>query len=66
MSFFKTLQVSERLRAQFRAEAYNFANVVNLGQPNTCVDCPGVAGRIFSTFQLAAPRQWQFATKLEF
>jgi hypothetical protein len=66
LSFFKTFNISERFRAQFRAESYNFGNVVNLGQPNACVDCPGVAGRIFSTFQLAIQRQWQFATRLEF
>jgi hypothetical protein len=66
LSFFKTFNVSERFRVQFRAESYNFANVVNLGQPNGCVDCPGVAGRIFNTFQLAVQRQWQFATRLEF
>jgi len=65
-SAFKTFRVSERFQAQFRAEAYNFANKVNLGQPNSCVDCPGVAGRIFGTYQLAIPRQWQFGTRLQF
>jgi hypothetical protein len=66
MSFFKTFNITERFRAQFRAESFNFANKVNLGQPNACVDCPGVAGRIFATYQLAVPRQWQFGTRLEF
>lgn len=66
VSFFKNFPITERLRMQFRAESYNFANKVNLTNPNPCVDCPGVAGRIFSTYQLAIPRQWQFAMRLEF
>jgi outer membrane receptor protein involved in Fe transport len=66
VSFFKTFTITEGFRAQFRAESFNFANKVNLNQPNTCVDCPDVAGRIFSTFPLAIPRQWQFGTRLEF
>jgi hypothetical protein len=66
LSFFKNFNISERFRAQFRAESYNFANKVNLAQPNGCVDCPGVAGRIFGIFPLAIQRQWQFATRLEF
>jgi hypothetical protein len=66
MSFFKTFAVTERFRAQFRAESFNFANHTNLANPNTCVDCPGVAGRIFGAFANYVPRQWQFALKLEY
>jgi hypothetical protein len=54
------------VRAQFRAEAFNLPNVVNLANPNTCVDCPGTAGRITNIFQLAVMRQWQFGLRLEF
>jgi hypothetical protein len=63
---FKTFPITERVRTQFRAEVYNLLNKVNLAQPNTCVDCPGVAGRIFDTFPLAVPRQWQFGARVEF
>jgi hypothetical protein len=48
MSFFKTVALTEKYRVQFRAEAFNFFNHTNLRQPNGCVDCPGVAGRIFN------------------
>lgn len=66
MSFFKTFAVTERVRIQFRAESFNFANHTNLGQPNGCVDCPGVAGRIFNAIGNYVPRQWQMATRVEF
>jgi hypothetical protein len=66
MSFFKTYPVNERLRIQFRAEAFNFTNHTNLGQPNGCVDCSGVAGRIFNAIGNYVPRQWQLATRIEF
>jgi outer membrane receptor protein involved in Fe transport len=66
MSFFKTFNITERLKAQFRAESFNFANHINFNQPNTCVDCPGSAGRITSMLGSANPRQWQFALRLEY
>jgi outer membrane receptor protein involved in Fe transport len=66
MSFSKAFQINERLEAQLRAESFNFANRTNLANPNGCVDCPGVAGRIFGTFQGYVPRQWQMALKLLF
>lgn len=65
-SLFKTINVNERVNVQLRAEGYNFANKVNLGQPNPCVDCPGVAARIFDTFPLAIPRQFQFGLRVGF
>ncbi len=66
LSVFKNFEVTDRVRAQFRAEAFNLPNVVNLANPNTCVDCPGTAGRITNIFQLAVMRQWQFGFRLEF
>jgi hypothetical protein len=66
MSFFKTFPVTERVRVQFRAESFNFTNHTNLGQPNGCVDCPGVAGRIFNAIGNYVPRQWQMALRAEF
>jgi hypothetical protein len=66
VSFFKNFAVTQRVRAQFRAEAFNFLNHVNLANPNPCVDCPGTAGRITNIFQLATMRQWQFGLRLEF
>ena len=66
MSFFKTFRVNERVNAQLRAESFNFANRTNLANPNSCVDCPGVAGRIFGAFANYVPRQWQMALKVAF
>ena len=66
MSFFKNLHVTERVNLQFRAEAFNFTNHTNLANPNACVDCPGVAGRIFGAFAAYVPRQWQMALKVAF
>jgi hypothetical protein len=39
MSFMKKFHITERLEGQFRAEAYNLWNHVNLGNPDGCVDC---------------------------
>jgi len=66
MSFFKTLRIREGHTLQFRAEAFNFTNHTNLANPNSCVDCPGQAGRIFGAFAAYVPRQWQMALKYAF
>jgi hypothetical protein len=66
MSLLKTFNITERFKAQFRAEAFNAPNHVNLANPNPCVDCPGTAGRITNIFQLATMRQWQFGLRLSF
>ncbi len=66
MSFFKNFVLMEDVRIQFRAEVFNALNTVNLANPNTCVDCPGTAGRITNIFQLATMRQWQFGLRVEF
>lgn len=66
MSFFKNFRVTERIKAQFRAESYNFANHINFANPNTSVDTPGSAGRITNILASSTPRQWQFALRLEF
>ena len=66
LSLFKNFVVTDRFKAQFRAESFNLANTVNLANPNVCVDCPGTAGTITNIFQLAVMRQWQFGLRLEF
>jgi hypothetical protein len=66
MSFFKTFSITEKHNLQFRAESFNFTNHTNLANPNNCVDCPGVAGRIFGAFASYVPRQWQMALKYSF
>jgi hypothetical protein len=66
MSLSKTFNITERMKAQLRAEAFNVPNRVNLANPNACVDCPGTAGRITNIFQLATMRQWQFGLRLSY
>ncbi|MFN8002285.1 MAG: TonB-dependent receptor [Acidobacteriota bacterium] len=66
LSMSKTFSITERFKAQFRAEAFNIPNKVNLANPNACVDCPGTAGRITNIFQLATMRQWQFGLRLSY
>ncbi len=60
----KRSSITERFKAQFRAEMFNLPNHVNLANPNACVDCPGTAGRITNIFQLATMRQMQFGLRL--
>lgn len=62
----KTFSITERFKAQFRAEMFNVPNYVNLANPNACVDCPGTAGRITNIFQLATMRQMQFGLRLSY
>ncbi len=66
MSFFKTFKITEQHNLQFRAESYNFTNHTNMANPNGCVDCPGVAGRIFGAFASYVPRQWQMGLRYSF
>ena len=66
LSFFKDFHITEGTKVQFRAESFNFANHTNLGQPNGCVDCPGIAGRIFAGIGNYIPRQWQMAMRVQF
>ncbi len=66
MSFFKTIHIREGHTIQFRAESFNFTNHTNLANPNSCVDCPGQAARIFGAFASYVPRQWQMALKYAF
>ena len=44
LALLKTQKLREKLRLQFRAEAFNIANLTNLGQPNVSFS-PGADGR---------------------
>jgi len=49
LSISKSIPIKESLNLQFRADFFNVFNHVNLGQPNSCVDCQdGSAGTISS------------------
>ena len=62
MSVFKQFQILEKLKLQFRAEAFNAMNRVRFGSPNTSVTGGANFGRV--TSQSNDPRQMQFGLKL--
>jgi Carboxypeptidase regulatory-like domain/TonB dependent receptor len=64
-SLFKTFQLAERLRLQFRAEAYNLTNTPNFNQPNSTLGSTSF-GTISSTRTGSTPRQLQFALRFMF
>jgi len=61
-SIFKVFTITEKVRLQFRAEAFNALNQVRFGGPNTTVTAGANFGRI--TTQSNDPRQMQFGLKL--
>jgi hypothetical protein len=66
LSLFKKFGLTESTRVEFRAEAFNIFNHVNLGLPNSQVNDAN-AGRITSLqFPNARMRQWQFGARLLF
>ena len=64
LSLFKQYQATEKLKVQFRAEAFNSLNRVRFGSPNTNVNGGANFGRV--TTQSNSPRQLQFGLKLIF
>jgi hypothetical protein len=66
----KSFPIKESVSVQFRAEAFNLFNHVNLGQPNGCVDCQNSnAGQITSIVASqdgTSMRRLQFAVRVEF
>ncbi len=73
MALSKTFTITERVKAQFRFDAYNVFNHPVLAVPgNTCVDCGGSAGQITDIEADSAPgspvgmRQLQFGVRVTF
>jgi hypothetical protein len=64
LSIFKQFSITEKLKLQFRAEAFNAFNRVRFGNPNTSVTGGANFGRV--TGQSNDPRQMQFGLKLLF
>jgi hypothetical protein len=71
MSLMKNVTFHERYTAQFRMDAFNAFNHINLGNPNGTID-QGSAGSIgggpfpASTGGTTNPRQLQFTIHLQF
>jgi Carboxypeptidase regulatory-like domain len=73
MALSKNFGITERIKAQFRFDAYNVFNHPVLGAPgNTCVDCGGSSGKITDIEADSAPgspvgmRQLQFGVRITF
>jgi hypothetical protein len=76
LSLSKMFSVTERVKAEFRFDAYNVFNHPILGfnsnQGNTCLDCGGSAGQITDIEADASPgspngmRQLQFGVRVTF
>ena len=70
LSVAKKFPIRESVSVQFRADAFNLFNKVNLGQPHNCVDCQNSgAGLITSTIASqdgTSMRRLQFALRVEF
>ena len=64
LSMFKAIHITERVRAQFRAEGFNITNTVQLGGPNLTQGDPNF-GRIFSS-QPGSERKFQMALRVMF
>jgi len=65
LSLFKNFTITEQVKGQFRFEAFNVFNKVNLGNPNNCVDCSG-GGVINGLAPNASMRQLDFGVKFTF
>src|SRR5262249_57346951 len=63
LSLFKDFRITERVAGQFRFEAFNVFNKVNLGTPNNCVDCSS-GGGITGLRPQSPERQPQFRVKV--
>ena len=64
LSLFKGVDITERLKIQFRAEAFNLSNTPQYGSPNNQQGNPNF-GRIFAT-QDGTQRRTQFALRFMF
>ena len=65
----KNFAITERVKAQFRAEIFNLFNHPQLGNPNGCIDGGGSCGQITSLLApgtVAAMRNIQFALRIDF
>jgi hypothetical protein len=72
MALSKNFTITERVKAQFRFDAYNVFNHPVLALPNSCVDCGGQSGQITDIEADSAPgapigmRQLQFGFRVTF
>ena len=67
LALIKNTKVTERINAQFRADAFDLLNHPNYGQPSGTIGSVGTIGSTrFPTGDSGSSRQLQFALKLQF
>jgi hypothetical protein len=71
LSLQKAFVLTEAVRLKFRVDAFNAFNNRELGQPNSCVDCPasqnpGRITDIMASQDGTTMRRLQFAVRVEF
>jgi carboxypeptidase family protein len=70
LSVTKSVSVTEQLKLQFRADFFNLFNHVNLGQPDSCVDCQdgsaGTISSIVSSQDGSSMRRIQLSARIQF
>jgi hypothetical protein len=70
LSVSKTVILKEQLSLQFRADFFNLFNKVNLGQPDSCVDCQdgnaGTISSIVSSQDGSSMRRIQLSARIQF
>jgi hypothetical protein len=62
----KTFTITERVRFEFRADAFNVLNHIDYRNPNSSIDSGTTAGMIIATDVANSPRVWQLGGKLSF
>jgi len=62
----KTFSITERVKFEFRADAFNVLNHIDYGNPVSTIDSGTTAGVIVPTDVANSPRVWQLGGKLSF
>jgi hypothetical protein len=70
LSIAKSIALKESLNLEFRADFFNVFNHVNLGQPDSCVDCQdgnaGTISSIVSSQDGSSMRRIMLSARLQF
>jgi hypothetical protein len=66
MSLFKSFEITESKRVEFRTEWFNAFNHANFAAPNANISDSGSFGKVYSTLGNTNPREIQFGLKLYF
>jgi hypothetical protein len=62
----KVFSITERVRFEFRADAFNVLNHIDYANPTSTIDSGSTAGMIIPTDVANSPRVWQLGGKLSF